>query len=475
MTLKRPTLQHDTGAGHDPASTVAQSAAALAANRRLEELRRSAGVNYRQPGAGDNRAWLADLAGAGDKSAASTVEADPGAGLDLFDHWARQEARRQRLAREGERAAKDAAWQRWAASLAADKSAAPVAPVEARPVTTAAPVDLLADSERLRLARLKESDPRRFYLETLPELPNTVRAYPSLLAAARRGGRVPLMRLYLLCKALDPNGSGVVSLDQVKQYYTLKDSPYRVFTPRRLRQVLGQGVGLFWDRHTDDRLWLRSPDKIAAGLDVGHIAGAPVALPVWPLLDGHHEAAAAFHAAWLTTRGDDPNPISRQTITSITGACKSSQIAYDVTASIQARRNIGIVGNGTKDQLQDAAWRYGHAFKFRDHAGRVGRRGWIYTAINLPSSYQSPYATLPKGRQRRINAALHDLVSMGRGKGNNDIRRIYFSDGAAAADAFNRDPKQDCIYRHGTGIKPTTARPPKLEGVGLWTVLQGQL
>lgn len=77
MTLKRPTLQHDTGAGHDPASTVAQSAAALAANRRLEELRRSAGVNYRQPGAGDNRAWLADLAGAGDKSAASTVEADP--------------------------------------------------------------------------------------------------------------------------------------------------------------------------------------------------------------------------------------------------------------------------------------------------------------------------------------------------------------------------------------------------------------
>jgi len=220
---------------------------------------------------------------------------------------------------------------------------------------------------------------------------------------------------------------------------------------------------------------LKSPDKIAAGLGVDHIAGAPVALPVWPLLDGHHEAAAAFYAAWHAARGDDPNPISRQTITSITGACKSSQIAYDVTADLQARRNIAIVGNGTKDQLQEAAWRYGHAFKFRDHAGKLGRRGWVYTAISLPSSYQSPYATLPKGRQRRINAALHDLVSIGRGKGNNDIRRIYFSDGAAAADAFNRDPKQDCIYRHGTGLKPTTARPPKLEGVGLWTVLQGQL
>lgn len=448
MTLQRPKVQHIAGRGNDPASTVAPSAAALAANRQLEELRRSA---------------------------LPASHAEPRPSLDLFDHWARQEARRQRLAREGERAAKEAAWQRWAASLAAEKSAAPVAPVEPRPVTTAAPVDLLAEGERLRLARLKDSDPRRFYLETLPELPDTVRAYPSLLAAARRGGRVPLMRLYLLCKALDPDGSGVVSLDQVKRYYTLKDSPYRVFTPRRLRQILGQGVGLFWDRHTDTALWLKSPDKIAAGLGVDHIAGAPVALPVWPLLDGHHEAAAAFYAAWHAARGDDPNPISRQTITSITGACKSSQIAYDVTADLQARRNIAIVGNGTKDQLQEAAWRYGHAFKFRDHAGKLGRRGWIYTAINLPSSYQSPYATLPKGRLRRINTALHDLVTMGRGKGNNDIRRIYFSDGAAAADAYNRDPKQDCIYRHGTGIKPTTARPPKLEGVGLWTVLQGQL
>ena len=447
MTLQRPKVQHDTGRGNDPASTVAPSAAALAANRQLEELRRSA---------------------------LPASHAEPRPSLDLFDQWARQEAQRRRLAREGERAAKDAAWQRWAASLAAEKSAAPVAPVEPRPVTTAAPVDLLAESERLRLARLKESDPRRFYLETLPELPDTVRAYPSLLAAARRGGRVPLMRLYLLCKALDPDGSGVVSLGQVKQYYTLKDSPYRVFTPRRLRQVLGQGVGLFWDRHTDDRLWLRSPDKIAAGLGVDHIAGAPVALPVWPLLDGHHEAAAAFHAAWLTTRGDDPNPISRQTITSITGACKSSQIAYDVTASIQARRNIGIVGNATKDQLQDAAWRYGHAFKFKDHAGRVGRRGWVYVAINLPSSYQSPYATLPKGRQRRINAALHDLVSMGRGKCDDTIQRIYHGDGATAADAYNRNPGHDHYYRHGAGLKPTAARPPKLEGVGLWAVLQGQ-
>lgn len=66
------------GRGNDPASTVDPSAAALAANARLEELRRAAGVNYRRPGAVDNRAWLAGLVGQLD-AAASTVEDDHGA------------------------------------------------------------------------------------------------------------------------------------------------------------------------------------------------------------------------------------------------------------------------------------------------------------------------------------------------------------------------------------------------------------
>lgn len=483
MTLKRPKVQQiATGRGdNDPAAAVAPSAAALAGQALLEARRRELGINYRRPAAVDSRAWLADLAGAAlDLDQGGRVEDDPAAGLDLFDNWARQEARR-RLARgEGERAEKDAARQRWAASLAADKLAAPVAPVVPRPVTTAAPVDLYAEGERLRLARLKETNPRRFYLETLPELPDTVRAYPSLLAAARRGGRVPHMRLYLLCRALDLAGSGVVDLDRVKQYFTFEHSPYRIFkTTKRLRQILAAGVGVFWERHTDTALWLKSPDKIAAALDVDHIAGMPVALPVWPLLDGHKETAAAFYATWHAARGDDPNPISRQTIHKITGACKSSQIAYEALADIQARRNIAIVGNATKDNLQEAAWRYGRVWKFKDHAGKLGRRGWVYVAINMPSTYQSPYSTLPKGRLRRINAALHDLVSMGcysisRGKGNDNIRRIYHGDGAAAADAYNCDPKHDHYYRHGAGLKPTAARPPKLEGVGLWTVLQGQ-
>ena len=445
--------------------------AAERAQAALEARRVELGINYRPP--------VATVEGA------ATLEDDPAGGLDQldwsarFDLWARQEAQRARSVKEEERTAKNAAWERWAARLAAaqvERAAAPVAPVAPRPAPTAAPVDLYAEGERLRLARLKEDNPRRFYLETLPELPDYVRAYPSLLAAARRGGRVPHMRLYLLCKALDPNGSGYVDLDRVQLYYTLKDSPYKAFGPRRLRQILAAGAGVFWERHTDNGLWLKSPDKIAAPLDVDHIAGAPVALPVWPLLDSHKEAAAAFYAAWHAARGDDPNPVSRGTIRRVTGACKSSQIAYEVLADVQARRNIAIVGDATKEGMQSAAWRFGHVFKFKDHAGKVDRRrrGWVYAAACIPSSYRSPYATLPKGRLRRINTSLHNLVTMGRGKCEDDFLRIYHGDGAAAADSYNRDPKHDHFYRYGNSLKPTAARPPKLEGVGLWAVLQGQ-
>jgi hypothetical protein len=456
MTSTRPTLQHLAGRGDDPAG-VALSAAVEAAQARLMELRRARGI-------------VDPLAGAG---------AIP---LEAADGLARLEAQRQRLAKESELAAKDAAWQRWAAGLVAaqvEKSAACLdqggGNVGAQtPNQAAAPVDLYADGERLRLARLKETNPRRYYLETLPELPDTVRAYPSLLAAARRGGRVPHMRLYHLCMALIPKGSGYVKLDQVKRYYTFDHSPYRVFTPRRLRQILAEGDGVFWERHTDSALWLKSPDKIAAALGVGQIGGAPVALPVYPLLDGHRETAAAFYAAWHAGRGDDPNPISRATIRKITGACKSSQIAYDVLADLQARRNVGIVGDATKENCQAAAWRFGHVWKFRDHTGKLGRRGWVYAAICLPSSYQSPYATLPKGRQRRLNASLHNLVTTGRGKCEDDILRIYHGDGATAADAYNRDPKHDHFYRHGAALYPTAARPANLVGVGVWGVLQGQ-
>ena len=426
------------GRGDDPASTVATSPAVLAAQARLEELRRAMGYPA-QPSAAELERAAKDAAW--DKWAAGLV--------------ARKEAR------EAEAAADQAtARQRWQASLLADLAAP-------------APVDLYAEGERLRLAGLKESDPRAYYLETLPDLPDIVRAYPSLLAAARRGGRVPHMRLYLLCKALDVAGSGCIDLDQVRRYFVGKDAPYRAFNARRLRQIVAEGRGVFWERYTEGRLWLKSPGRLAVALDVGRLEGLPVAIPVWAIWGSHHEAAAAFYAAWHAGRGDDPNPIGRAALARLTGAAASTQRTYDRTAEVTRQKNIAIVGDATKENLQEVAWRFGHCFKFKDHVGKMGRRGWVYAAAIIPSTYHTKLDPLARGRQRKANKFIHLVTKAARGK-DDQIRTLYHVEAGAACDAFNHDPDHDHYYRRGPALTPTAANPPKLAGAHLWGVILSQ-
>ena len=436
------------GRGDDPASTVAPSAGALAAQARLEELRRAMGYPA-QP---------------------SAAELERAAKEAAWQRWAADMAARKK-AKEAQAAVDQAAArQRWQASLLADHAAAPVAPATPAPASSGAPVDLYAEGERARLDRLRQSDPRAYSLETLPELPDHVRAYPSLLAGARRGGRVPQMRLYLLCRALDPAGRGIVGLDQVRRYFVGQDAPYRAFNARRLRQIIAAGAGVFWERHTDDQLWLKSPGRVAAALGVDRLEGLPVAVPVWAIWGSHHEAAAAFYAAWHAGRGDDPNPIGRTALAKLTGAAASTQRTYDHTAEVQRQKNIVILGDATKEGMQEAAWHFGHVFRFRDHVGRLGRRGWVYVAASIPSTYHTGLNTLARGRQRKANKLIRLVTNGARGK-DDQVRTLYYVDGAAAGDAYNRDPKQAYFWRRGPALKVTATCPPKLAGAYLWGVI----
>lgn len=443
------------GRGDDPAAAVALSPALVEAQARLEELRRAMGYPAQQ----------------------SAAELERAAKDAAWQRWAADMAARKKAKEAKAAADQAAARQRWQTSLLADRAdqaAAPVAPATPAPASSGAPVNLYAEGERLRLAKLKESDPRAYYLETLPELPDYVRAYPSLLSAARRGGRVPQMRLYLLCRALDQAGAGLVGLDQVRRYFVGKDAPYRAFNARRLRQILAAGAGIFWERYTNDRLWLKSPGRIAAALGVGRLDGLPVAVPVWAIWGGQHEAAAAFYAAWHAGRGDDPNPIGRATLVKLTGAAASTQRTYDHTAEVQRQRNIAIVGDATKEGMQDAAWRFGPGvFKFRDHVGKMGRRGWVYAAASMPSTYHSKLDTLPRGRQRKANKLIHLVTNGARGK-DDQIAKRYHVEAAAACDAYNHDPKLDHYWRRGPAMQVTAECPPKLARAFLWGVFVGQ-
>ncbi|WP_374689439.1 hypothetical protein, partial [Promineifilum sp.] len=100
----------------------------------------------------------------------------------------------------------------------------------------------------------------------------------------------------------------------------------------------------------------------------------------------------------------------------------------------------------------EMAWRRGRAlFRLRDRAGRHGRPGAVYLAWQLPNEYTGPHATLPRGRQKRLNRALADLFHDGM-TGNGEpqpTRRFY---GTAKAAALARHERERYWRGRGGGV-----------------------
>jgi hypothetical protein len=87
-------------------------------------------------------------------------------------------------------------------------------------------------------------------------------------------------------------------VSDVSQQFTGKESKLRLFGWRRLRQVLGQGHGLFWEwDKTSGRLWLYGTATVAANLDVPRLAGRVVALPLSAMTAGIGDFKAHLYAA----------------------------------------------------------------------------------------------------------------------------------------------------------------------------------
>jgi len=318
-------------------------------------------------------------------------------------------------------------------------------------------------------------------------MPETVRAYPSLLAAAMRDGRAPEMRVYLMLKAFDQTGRGVVPVGDVITLLTDASSPYRVCGRRRLRGILADGEGVFWTRSkkTDAKretyidIYLRSPARVAVVLSIGRMKGRPVLLPIDDLTGGIQATRAAFLAAWHEGRADDDgraNPISQATIEQMTGISAPSQWRYKVVAGIHARRNIAISPMAWRaEHRQDEAYRRGGVFRFTDHKGRRGKRGRKYIAWAIPCTYTTNLSPAPKGRLQKINRAI-DLVIDGKPKGTqgndrDEVIELYHHDGARAAKLYDRNPEHDRYIYEGGMLTPDARRPAKMTGAGRWDVL----
>jgi hypothetical protein len=298
-------------------------------------------------------------------------------------------------------------------------------------------------------------------LTTHTSPPLAVKLYPDIgLAMLRRELTAP-GRLWLLLRLLDREGEGRLRIVVIEEAITNLDSPHRLCGQRQLRNLLKAGEGLFWTRDRE-WLWLRSAAKVAYGLGATRLTGRPVALPLSVLLGGigdfRAQLYAAFHSGRGKPHGRQAMPIARQTLRDLSGVGRVSQRAYERRVGVKAQTNYAVGEAAVPHQQEKRAAQQGTAvFTLKDSDGQHGQPGQSYLAWQLPNSYDSRHQQRPKGRQRRINRELKDLVMKGM-PGNveqeTDAKRygrVFFTNGKLAAKAYGRDP-------HGDRYWPTVGR-----------------
>ena len=296
----------------------------------------------------------------------------------------------------------------------------------------------------------------------------SVKLYPDIGLAMLRQGESAPGRLWLMGHHLDPVGRGVLRVDIIQQQLTSKNSNLYLCGKRQMRNLLREGEGVFWTRDKT-HVWLYSAARVAHLLGVARLTGRPVALPVSAMLEGigafRAHLYAAFHSGRVrmgsnTTEGSLPDkrtmPIARDTLEALCGVGQSSQRAYEVRLRLQPQTNYAI-GEAASDQnKEERAWQQGQAlFELKDYRGRQGREGKCYLAWQLPNSYDGQHQQRPKGRQKRINRQLKDLVMQGM-PGNAEKagetkgpEKRYYPNGRTASRARGRQAEQARYWRQG--------------------------
>ena len=271
----------------------------------------------------------------------------------------------------------------------------------------------------------------------------TIRVYPSILAGVMTEELTTAGRVWLLARYIDQPGRGWIKISRLREALTAKNSPLRIFSWRRLRQVMTKGDDIFWERDDSGRMWIRSNKKVAIKLDLIRLTGKSVHLPIKGLIGNIADAKAAFYASFHA--GRPSSPISRVVLRTITGVPERTQLTYEERTGITAKRNIALGHAIQLKERQHLAYKDRHAyFVFNDLKGIFGPEGQKYHARQLPNSYTCSYETARSRQQKRINQALKaDLVTQ-EALGNsyqisNPFKRTYFLNAKKACRASSFD------------------------------------
>jgi hypothetical protein len=138
---------------------------------------------------------------------------------------------------------------------------------------------------------------------------------------------------------------------------------------------------------------------------------------------------------------------SREQQISITHVPERTQRHYCQVARIHRHSNIAIGERYTKEAVEQQAWQRGRGFEFVDYLGRQGAVSKRYVAWQLPNSYEGPHSQTNKGRMRKTNRKLKDLVNEGaQGNDGGQVEKLYHANGGEAAKVFNRGVANDVFW-----------------------------
>jgi hypothetical protein len=158
-------------------------------------------------------------------------------------------------------------------------------------------------------------------------------------------------------------------------------------------------------------------------------------------------------------------PIARQTLRDLSGVGRVSQRAYERRAGVKAQTNYAVGEAAAPHQQEKRAGQQGTAlFTLKDSEGQQGQPGQSYLAWQLPNSYDGRQQQRPKGRQRRINRELKDLVMKGM-PGNVEQEpdakrygRVFFTNGKLAAQGLRpRSPRRPVLADNPARQQPAMA------------------
>lgn len=295
--------------------------------------------------------------------------------------------------------------------------------------------------------------------------PDWVKLYPDIGLGMLRQELAAPGRLWLLLRYLDREGRGLLRIDNIASTLNTPSSPLHFCGKRQLRNLLRDGEGIFWVRGKGC-LWLRSAARVASGLGVVRLTGQPVALPLAALLGGIGDFRAHLYTAFYSGRtkesayGIEARPMARDTLAGLSGVGRSSQRAYETRVGVAVQANFAVGELSSKEGKEKRAWQQGQAlFEIKDYRGQQGKRGRTYLAWQLPNSYVGQHQRRPKGRQKRINRELKDLVTKGTPgnvggtgemaslHGTGQLQKRYYPYGKLAAMAYGRHPDQPHYWR----------------------------